>query len=130
MITLNYSFVKWFSIASLFFFFGGATHLFSGEEGTGTGALKVLFYPLALVIYSFSFFVAYFSSIKSEVVRLTLNYSNFTLPFIFILLSMLWSYDLSESVRRGFALFGTSIFGVAIGLYFGKVMATWQFLFQ
>lgn len=120
MIYINYDMVRWFSIAALFFFWGGATHLFSGAEGTGTGVLKVLFYPLALIIYFGGVVISGFGDVRPKIIETIFKPNAFSISLLFIIVSVIWSYDPLESFRRIIALIGTTLFGVAVAVYFGR----------
>ena len=114
-------FVVWFSLFSLFFFWGGFTHFFAGDEGTGTGVLKSFFFPVAMLIYLCSLALLVSPEFINKFLLFSHNNLIFLAPLVYILISALWSYDKMETIRRSVALTGTTLFGIFIGLAYSRI---------
>lgn len=110
-----------FCFVGMCFFLGLLTHFFSSEDGSGLGALKALFLPIALLFQGVSVLILCTSSYRDKVVLILKKDKLLFLSLAFIMLSSLWSIDKVETIRRGGALLGTTSFGVLVGLSFSRL---------
>lgn len=118
VLSLKESHVRLVCYAGTLFFFGFFTHFFSSEEGTGLGFLKPFFLPIALFFHTFAIVLLLTNGYRHRTVIFFKGNILLLLSILYILLSVIWSIDKDETVRRGVALVGTTAFGILIGLTF------------
>jgi O-antigen ligase len=103
------------------FFLGLLTHLFSSNGSTGSGALKVLFLPLALFFQLGAIAVLISKNYQQVTIKLLQRNVLLLISLFFIFTSVIWSIDKLETIRRSVALLGTTAFGVLLGITYSRL---------